>query len=847
MIPQPIQSNNQRFLRRPRLNTLIHEGLRHPLLVMLAAPGYGKTQAMAEYAQDCEAKMLWLHLGTIDNLPGRFWIRLMRAVGRLYPDLYERLQGLSFPDTIYGFDSFAQVMEDSICGQEKVIWVFDDYGIIDNQQIKEFIRQLVESSFEDFHLVLLSNVTDSTESVAFMANRLALILADDLRFNKKEIREFYRLYGIRLENAELDALERYTEGWPLPLSLLALQNNSLNNLIAEGERMSSRVISHLFEERFFSGYPSKQQKVLVKLSMMESFTKPFAIDMYEGPSVELEPLGNHAFMISEPASDRFYFHHLYRTFLHQKMYMLSQEDEKDLWSRAAEYYRDAGDILGAITCYSKCKDYANMLDAIMYATKSQASTNDKMAAFYLEHLDLLTPEELRQFPIADYIRALIFTVTYQLDRAELLVIGLEERLSKENKAEAISVLGEVYITHGLVRMMRAQPDFGPYFEKAAACLPNGSRSANPGDMKIYDHFSFFMPDNSPGARERVESAVRDGVPWIIKVMKGSMSGMPSLFAAEVSYLTNQMEQAKQHAYRAINEAKMQAQHDLVCNAHWMLARIALVQGDYQAITENIQSIVDYAKSCEIDVINEIRDTSLSWYYIKMRDFQRMPKNSAMMDNPDRATISFGRGYIVFANYLITNKEYTKVIGILESLKGIAPYQYITQESISTYYMLAIAYRSIGNEEAAMDELWAAYKMCYNNGLVTLFIEADTFMLDLIAVARRQTKHKFSPDWLDLIERETTAFAERAATVRAAHRKQNPLQAVKDNPLSKRELAVLQSVARGLTREEIALEQYISMNTVKSTITSIYNKLSASNKADAVSIAITNGYIEGHTP
>ena len=847
MIPQVSRWNIQHVVRRPRLQSLIHEGLRYPLLVILAAPGYGKTQAMAEYAEECKSPVLWLHLGAIDNLPSRFWVRLMRALGRQYPALSDRLQGLSFPDSLYSFDSFAQVMEDGICGQEKVIWVFDDYGIIDNQQIKEFIRLLVEANFENFHLVLLSNVIDNTESIAFMTNKRVLIIADDLRFNKNEIREFYRMHGIRLENNELDALERYTEGWPLPLSLLASQNESLPRLLAEGERMSSRVISHLFEEKFFSAYPLNQQKMVIQLSMMDSFTKPFAIALYEGPAVELELLGNHAFVINEPATDRFYLHHLYRTFLQQKRYMLSPEDERKLWGKAAEYYWASGDVIDAITCYSKCKDYGNMLEAIMYAIKKQVATNDKMAAFYLEYIDQLTPAELQRFPIADYIRALIYTVTYQLDKAELLVVSLEERISKEADPDSLALLGEVYITHGLIRMMRAQTDFGFYYEKACACLPNGSRTAKPGDIKVYDHYSFFMPDNAPGAREHVVAAVHAGVPWMIQVMKGSMSGMPSLFSSEASYLTFHMEEAKQHAYRAIHEAKIRAQYDVICNGYGMLAKIGLMQGDYPAVADNINQIIEYAKKVEIDGINEIRDTATAWYYVKMRDFNRLPKNVIILDNTDRATISYGRLYIAYANYLIGIKEFSKLIGILQSLKELEPYQYITQESICLYIMLAIGYRSLGNDMAAMDALWAAYDMCYQNGLIALFVEADAYMVDLIAVARKQTTYAFAPQWLDLIDREAAAFSKRSAAVRAAYMKKNPTQAVKDNPLSKRELCVLQLVAQGLTREEIALEQYISMNTVKSTITSIYNKLNASNKADAVSIAITKGYIEGHTP
>jgi len=840
-------SANQPILHRHRLNSLIHEGLKYPLLVMLAAPGYGKTQAMADYAASCDAEVLWLHLGSIDNLPDRFWARLLRMIENRYPKISDRLQELAFPDTLFAFAVFSQIIEEHICGEQQVIWVFDDYGIINNQQIKKIIRTLVDANFEKFHIVLLSNELNNMESIAFMTTRRALLLADELRFNKSEIRELYRLHSIQLNENELDAVARYTEGWPMPLCLLAAQHDKLSALIHGDEGLTPRVISHLFEERFFSTYPPTKQKLMIKLSMMDSFTKPFAFDLYEGQGIELESLGNHAFLINEPTTERFYLHHIYRTFLQEKAYLLTQEDEKAFWQKAAEYYMTSGDTLEAIPSYFKSGDHINMLEAIKKSILVQAALTDKAAAYFLKYLDLLTPEELKLYSVADCIRAIIYAFTYQLDKAETLVIDLEERLSQSETAEEHMLLGEISIIHGLIRMMRAQDDFGRYYEKAAACLPNGSAFLNHGEMKVYDHYSFFMPDNTPGAKERVNCAVHEGVPWMIKVMGGSMRGMPQLFSAEISYLSNQMEEAKRHAYRAVYEAEAHAQHDLACNAYGALARIGLIQGDFKEMSKSIQSIVAYSKKYEIDVVNEIRDTSLAWYYIKMRDYNRVPQSAIMLDRAEGAVISYGRIHIVYANYLICMGEYAKMVGMLEHLKQLVPFQAITQESICLYIMLAIGYYSLDNNESAMEALWAAYDMCYHNELLTLFIEADKYMLALIAAARQQHTYRFAPEWLDLIEHETAAFVKRANAARAAYRKQNPVKKVKNNPLSQRELAVLQSVARGLTREEIALEQYISMNTVKSTITSIFNKLGANNKADAVSIAMTKGYIDGHTP
>lgn len=847
MIPQTSWSANQPILHRPRLNSLIWEGLKHPLLVMLAAPGYGKTQAMADYTQTCDAETIWLHLRTTDNLPNRFWKRLIQTITQQHPELSEHLQALTFPENIYGFDPFIQLMEESICKGHQIIWVFDDYGVIDNQQIKSFIRILVDAALTNFHLVLLSNALDSMDSIAFMTTRRALLLANELRFNKNEIREFYRLYGIKLSAIELDSLERYTEGWPMPLCLLASRHGQLPALTQKGKSLTYRVISYLFEERFFSAYPLKQQKTLVKLAMMDSFTKSFALDLYEGNAAELEHLENHAFFINEPTTERFYLHHLYRTFLQDKQYLLTAKDQKDFWKKTAQYYMACGDILDAIPCFFKCGDRINMLDAIKKAVLSQAALSDKLAAYFLELLDSLTEKEVNQYPVADCIRAVIYTFTYQLTNAETLVIDLEQRLSKQKTPEIRALLGEVFITHGLIRMMQAQNDFGQYYKQAIRCLPSETAFYNPGSLKVYNHFSFFMPDNSPGSKEQIEQAIHQGVPWMQTVMGGSMSGMPYLFSSEVAYLSGQMDKARQYAYRTIYEAEAQKQHDLVCNAYHMLIRAEFALGHLAQIENHLNSISEYGKKYELSIISEIRETTQAWYYIKMYDFKRIPKSILLLDSANNATISYGRIHIVYANYLVSICEYAKLVGLLEHLKHMRPFQSITIESISLYIMLSVGYHGLGSNKSAMKALWRAYEMCHSNGLITLFCEAEKHMLKLISAARQQNEYRFSPTWLNEIERETALFIKRADAVRAAYKKQNPSKSSKNNPLSKRERAVLQSVARGLTREEIALEQYISMNTVKSTITSIFNKLGANNKADAVSIAITRGYIDGYAP
>ena len=56
-------------------------------------------------------------------------------------------------------------------------------------------------------------------------------------------------------------------------------------------------------------------------------------------------------------------------------------------------------------------------------------------------------------------------------------------------------------------------------------------------------------------------------------------------------------------------------------------------------------------------------------------------------------------------------------------------------------------------------------------------------------------------------------------------------------LSPRQLEILQSLARGLTNREIALQYNISADSVKTHITRIFNKLGVASRSEAVSIAL----------
>jgi DNA-binding NarL/FixJ family response regulator len=64
----------------------------------------------------------------------------------------------------------------------------------------------------------------------------------------------------------------------------------------------------------------------------------------------------------------------------------------------------------------------------------------------------------------------------------------------------------------------------------------------------------------------------------------------------------------------------------------------------------------------------------------------------------------------------------------------------------------------------------------------------------------------------------------------------------DSPLSERETAVLRGIAEGKSYTKIALDLFISKETVRSHIKNIYQKLAVNSKAEALKVAGSNKWI-----
>jgi LuxR family maltose regulon positive regulatory protein len=149
-----------------------------------------------------------------------------------------------------------------------------------------------------------------------------------------------------------------------------------------------------------------------------------------------------------------------------------------------------------------------------------------------------------------------------------------------------------------------------------------------------------------------------------------------------------------------------------------------------------------------------------------------------------------------------------------------------------------------DKDGAFAALKAAYELALPNELFMPFMELGKDMRALADAALKDTPPGLPTDWLEKIRAAASAYAKKLFTVAEHYRPAPPLpgEEALGKSLSHRELEVLANLFQGMTREEIAGASSLSVNTVKSIIRSIYNKLGAINKADAVRIAASRGLV-----
>jgi LuxR family maltose regulon positive regulatory protein len=186
----------------------------------------------------------------------------------------------------------------------------------------------------------------------------------------------------------------------------------------------------------------------------------------------------------------------------------------------------------------------------------------------------------------------------------------------------------------------------------------------------------------------------------------------------------------------------------------------------------------------------------------------------------------------------------------EALERVAPLleQARTTErwgnAIEVLVLQALAYQMHHDERQALRALAEAVCRAEPEGYIRLFADEGASMAALLVRLRDQERRRGPTPYLDTLLAAFPDCRLQIVDCRLAAKQSAicNLQSAMVEPLSARELEVLQLIARGASNQEIAEELVLAVNTVKRHVSNIIAKLESANRTQAVAQARALGLL-----
>jgi len=407
-----------------------------------------------------------------------------------------------------------------------------------------------------------------------------------------------------------------------------------------------------------------------------------------------------------------------------------------------------------------------------------------------------------------------------------------------------AVLGEVYLSLAIISIVYTDYSFEELFRKADAYLPGGSKLVAHRTGLADGVNACTIKDFKAGELIRYQEALFDVAPYAARVTNGSCYGLEYLNAAESSLYMGDLQAAEKYAFETIFRSRQYRQYDIECMANFVLVRIYTAKGNYEKVTGVLGQMKTQLENPEFADCFYFYDMIAGWFSTKLGRTGQVAKWIRHEDEAKSilAPVVVGREYLVRSDSLMVEERYYELLAFMEQTDRLYKDRGILFAVIQNQITKAIVHHYLGNHTESIYYLTEAYYLASPNSLIMQFIEYGNRMRTLVYSAKQKKSCKIPQSWLSKIHTRSSSYAKMLSQLVSAYEADNAVDGRSLISLSKRETEVFSYLNRGMTRKEIASSCYISHSTVNSILKNIYDKLGATNAADAVRIAKESGFV-----
>jgi LuxR family maltose regulon positive regulatory protein len=846
----------------------------------------------------------WLSLDEGDNDLSRFLSYTIAALGTVEPGLAEGvLSALQSPQPPPAEEILIALINEIATLPGPILLILDDYHLVDTGSVHDALGFLLRHLPPTLHLVIATRDDPPLRLSRFRARgQMIELRAVDLRFTVSEAAEFLnQMMGLGLEEGDVDLLARRTEGWIAGLQLAAISMQGRGDsagFIASFSGSHRYVLDYLIEE-VLEQQPAGIQAFLLHTAVLERLTASLCDAVRfgaSGPPTEedgaqaiLERLENaNLFIVPLDEERRWYrYHHLFADLLRRRLPQVEPEGLSRLRHRASLWYEGNGFIDEAIGQALHAGDFERAAGLIEDHVDAQwqrgepAKTRHWLAQLPTElvlsspHLCILNAWDLflsgRQDAAERYLRAAEGALAMAPDPETGFPAPDRDRQPGANR-----IGGRVAAVRAFLAFHQGDvPAIDRYARRALELLPAEDLTwRSTAAVALGDAYSF-MGQIQKAYRARsdaLEASKAAGNLYMILI-----AGMKLAVAMrQLGQLEETIQLCRQQFRLADDGGLSQA-----AVAGWILAiwgEVLAELGDLDAAKERgIRGVelveqgkdvamIGWSYHCLIRILFSRGELAAAEEVIRKMAIvvpaSRVPPWIANLLAAWQARIWLARGegelvsqwvgdrglvvdgdvpflreteHIVLTRILLAQDRLDEATPLMGRLLAATEAGSRTSRSIELLILQALALQSTGRTAQAIAVLERVLSLAEPGGFVRIFVDEGPPVAGLLVQALSQG---IRPAY---IRRLLAAFPD-AGPDQTGPSESVASDSVLIEPLSAREIEILQLIADGLTNPEIAAKLFLSPNTVKVHARNIYGKLGVHNRAEAVVRAIALGIL-----
>jgi LuxR family maltose regulon positive regulatory protein len=856
----------RKLVPRPRLTGYLDMGLQRKLTLISAPAGFGKTTLAAEWLNATPHPVTWFSLDETDNDPARFLTYFVAALQKVNPTIGTSVQAmLQAPQPPPPEVLLTALLNDIAATPTPFVLVIDDYHVIQTLATHQHLVFLLEHLPSQMHIVLISR-----EDPPFPLSRLRArgqmtdIRQADLRFTEEETRDFaQRVMPVALSPDDITTLHACTEGWVtgLQFAALSMQHHSDVHRLLQSLTADNRYILDYLMDEVFQRQPAEVQDFLLKTSVLERFSAPLC-DAVTGhkESDAILPALEHANLFIVPLDEvrQWYrYHHLFADLLLHRLETRLPDQVRPLHVQAAQWFADNGFPEDAVRHALAAADWTRAAELITSGLDSDLLRRGETTT--LRRWSETFPDTfLCSHPSLCLVYAWALILTEQLDTAETY-LARAEHMGQATGTTTDAFLGNIAVAR--VHIARVRGDHSrtvELSEKALALLPEDAlseRSIVALNLGITQWFAGQL-DKAKAALEEAERTGRGSANtsvWIAALVfqgrilaaqgrpqdaadlcqriveqggQASMAGLAHFDLARLFYEWNRLDAAADHAQNGIVLNLQRGSPEFQVGGHGILALIKQAQGDGLAVQEALDKTTQLLGEANISPPTRLYNLVIRLLIALAKgDLEAASRIAAQAPSPQEAG-SFPDLLLLMlaqARLFLALGQRDKAAELIAHLHGMALSRGWRGSTIRARVLQIL---TAPNQEEALAILAEALTQAEPLGYIRTFLDLGEPMRLVLAAYRPQAGERKA-----YVDRLLGAFA--VPTPPAAPSKIQNLKSAMVEPLSDREIDVLRLLVAGLTNQEIALTMHVSVNTVKTHLKNIYDKLDVHDRREAI--------------